>query len=1056
MKFLNELEEWFLAFWVIRYKVTYLVALIILIFWVIAVNDLPKESDPEVNLPLVSISTEYDWVSAVNIDEDITEEIEDSLTDIEGISSINSTSSEWRSNIRIEFDDGYDVDEKFDEVQDAVDSVSLPNWIDDDPEVNQASFTSTDMFTVILYAPEDEFEFSDLLDISETFKDNTSSDTSIKEVTIDTNTVYDIRVILSKEKLDSLGLSISDISSTISNNDVDSPIWTYQINWNDYSFSLSWKLENYNDILNIDILVWDSFIKLWDVADIDLYYWDEIINKFGQYQDSWYIYIGLTYSKLSGSNIFDVAPKAKSIVEEEIEKSIYDWVNYYYTNDESESVTDDFNSLYQNAFTTLILVFCALVFFVWFRESVIATIILPLAFLLSFIVVNYMWETLNQLTSFAFVLAFWIAIDTIIIVVEWAAEKVKQWFNPKTATLLALKEFKSPIIVGTLTTISAFIPILTLPGVMGIFLAYIPLVVFVTLVSTLIISFTVAWAIFTWLSKTKKEYEVFEEMERVMPENEMELLNLERKWKTEKNHSSRNIREKLYDYYSAKYKLIITKLLKNKFTRTLTTITPIIILIVFCVTLLPKLWFELFPTAAQDAISLTVTWPEKYEPSDMEEQIDYIDEVISNRSEILDYTLSVSWNKISMSMNLTDSLLRDSNGELWNTELQTYFTDLFKSEFASDGFNVWASSRRRWPSSSDPVWIYLTTTSASLYNDLIELSYDFEDYLTENELVSSVTNSASNPMWEVKFEVNSKQAALLWLTEKEIFSQVSSSIRWTTVTSITWISDDNDVIVYFDQFLDEVKPSDIENIKIYSWGKVIKAWSVIDYSITKTSPTIVRWDWDIQVWISASVYDTSNTTQVQTELQEFAKQYDFPAWITYKNWWENEENSDLIWSVFTWLFVAFFLIFFVLVYQFNSYVQPAAIMYSVLLSLIWVIFGLYVTWNPLSMTVWIWFISLMWIVVNDAIIMIDKINWNLEKWMDLKLWIIEWSVSRLNPVLVTTITTAAWILPIAFQDVFWAWLWFTIAFGLTTWSLMTLFVIPTLYYFIESFGSKTK
>ena len=159
--------------------------------------------------------------------------------------------------------------------------------------------------------------------------------------------------------------------------------------------------------------------------------------------------------------------------------------------------------------------------------------------------------------------------------------------------------------------------------------------------------------------------------------------------------------------------------------------------------------------------------------------------------------------------------------------------------------------------------------------------------------------------------------------------------------------------------------------------------------------------------------------------------------------------AELINSVITGVFLAFFFIFGILVYQFNSYGQPAVILYSVFMSLIWVILGLYITGNPLSMPVGVGFISLMWIVVNDAIVMIDKINKNLSKGMELKTSIVEWAVSRLNPILVTTITTIAGILPIALQDVFWAGLWYTVAFGLFTGSFMTLFAVPTLYYSLE-------
>ena len=160
----------------------------------------------------------------------------------------------------------------------------------------------------------------------------------------------------------------------------------------------------------------------------------------------------------------------------------------------------------------------------------------------------------------------------------------------------------------------------------------------------------------------------------------------------------------------------------------------------------------------------------------------------------------------------------------------------------------------------------------------------------------------------------------------------------------------------------------------------------------------------------------------------------------------NEENKDLLISIMKSLFIALFLIFSILVFQFNSFAQPAVVLYSVILAMVWVNIGLYITSNPYSMAFMIWFIALMWVVVNDAIILIDRINNNLAKWID-NLHAVIWAgKTRLQPIIVTTLTTVFWILPLALKDEFWAWLWYTIVFWLFAWSAMTLFVIPSLYY----------
>ena len=151
------------------------------------------------------------------------------------------------------------------------------------------------------------------------------------------------------------------------------------------------------------------------------------------------------------------------------------------------------------------------------------------------------------------------------------------------------------------------------------------------------------------------------------------------------------------------------------------------------------------------------------------------------------------------------------------------------------------------------------------------------------------------------------------------------------------------------------------------------------------------------------------------------------------------------------------MIFVILVLLFNSFAQPLIILYSVVLALLGVNIGLFImnvlndlgvfyAKIPYSLPFGIGFIALTGIVVNDAIILIDKINRNIKIGMEAIPTVIEAGRSRLQPIILTTLTTVFGLLPLAYQDEFWAGLSFTVVFGLFAGSAMTLFVIPALYY----------
>ena len=233
--------------------------------------------------------------------------------------------------------------------------------------------------------------------------------------------------------------------------------------------------------------------------------------------------------------------------------------------------------------------------------------------------------------------------------------------------------------------------------------------------------------------------------------------------------------------------------------------------------------------------------------------------------------------------------------------------------------------------------------------------------------------------------------------------------------------------------------------------------------LKKSVSSIWRIDWKVVISIWSEVKEWVLPTEIQPKLEEFAESYSYPQNISFMKSWESEENKDLIVSTFKSLLIAMFLIFSILVFQFNSFIQPLIVLYSIVLALLGVNIWLYATWNPYSMPFAIWFIALTWVVVNDAIILIDRINRQIQNKLKnsktsdidyLEQIIIAWK-SRLQPIIVTTVTTIFGVLPLALQDEFWAGLGFTIIFWLFVWSFMTLVVIPILYQILV-LGRKKK
>lgn len=200
------------------------------------------------------------------------------------------------------------------------------------------------------------------------------------------------------------------------------------------------------------------------------------------------------------------------------------------------------------------------------------------------------------------------------------------------------------------------------------------------------------------------------------------------------------------------------------------------------------------------------------------------------------------------------------------------------------------------------------------------------------------------------------------------------------------------------------------------------------------------------ITVGADTLDGVSASETQAKFVEFAKAYTFPSGISYSAGGENQENAELITAILSAFFIAMLAIFAILTLQFNSFKQPIIVLYSVIMSLPFVFAGLLLTNNQISLPFGIGFIAFTGIAVNHGIILIDAININLKKGMHGITALVEAGSSRLEPMVLTTLTTCLGILPLALRDAFWAGLGFTIIFGLFSCTLLTLFIVKGIYY----------
>ena len=1041
-KIKQELESGFFGFWTKYLRVSILVLILLIVWGIFSLYMIPKESSPKVDIWYISITTIYQWVSPMDIDTLITDKIEKQIKDINGIKKITSTSSVWVSNTVVEVKTWYKSKDVMSDIKSEVDKVSLPSSVEK-PTVTEITNSSELLYFVYVFWDEKKFSKFDLIQKWKYLKNKLEASSSVSKVTLVPAWDYKINVLIDKSKLEQLGISLTEIASAIRANNKNTPIWNYNI-WDlNYDFRFDWELTNVDDLKKVIVKSsWSSVLRLEDIATFDLAYNDKSENKYWNKQTNWNNFIQLQVDK-SSIWVFTAAAETKPLIDNLFKNDPeLKWLSYSYSTDLSEYIIDDYKSLANTWLQTLVLVFVTILFFISFKESLIATLVLPLSFFVTFIFLYYAWYSLNFMTNFSLVLSLTIWIDTIIVIVEWASEKQKLGYDKKYAILLAIKEFNAPLISGTLTTLVVFLPMLSLPWVMWKFLTYIPLTVFSTLLAWLIIALTISSAVFMMFARGLNYYFREEEVEKNMTPEQKLFLDSQREGKFEMEHSKLWLKWRTLAWMWKMYYNYLEKTLKSKWKKKFIIWLPIVLTVLSLVFLSPLVWFKFYSWDDLGTINITITWKQWATEKSFQKYLPELDKTISKTKDLKSYSISTSWNKIKIDVNTVKK--EERTQEIEKTEKELASSLEFMS---SHWFDVAVVTQSNWPPSSGWVlWVKLVSTNASRLEELKKVSDDFEKFFKSLKWTKNVKNSSSDTPWQFVFKFDEAKLSQLWLTSNDMLWEIYPYVNGMEAWSIKSKFEDNNIVLKIKDFEDGFSPDDLLNIMVNTRAGKVRIWDVAAYNFTKSVSAVNRENNKISISVTSDIEEWYLPTDLQPQLDKFMQNYKYPEGISYEVWWENADNAELITAMISAFFLSLFMMFAILVVQFNSYKQPGLILFSVLLSVLWVNIWLYLTGTPYWMMFMIWFIALAWIVINDAIILVDRANRNLAKGLEPAYAIATAWQSRLQPILVTTITTVLWVWPMALQSPMWAWLGYTIMFGILAWSLLTIFCIPLIYH----------
>jgi multidrug efflux pump subunit AcrB len=1058
-------------------------AVIIIVFGVYSYLVLPRENEPDITIPYVFVSTNYKGVSPTDIETSITIEIENKLKGLDGVKKIQSVSSEGLSSINIEFITGTDIDQALQDVKDKVDEAKgeLPADLENDPAVFEVNLSE---MPIAVYSLSGTCGLPCLKDIAEDLKDDIEGIPGVLEAEITGGLEREIRVEVIPEKLAFYGMSIASFQEKLYSENQNTSGGAIRMGDGRFQLQVPGEFKSPDEIYGLVLGTHNGQpVYLKDLAIVIDGYKEESSRSRLDGTSA----VSIAVKKRSGENIIAISKK----VDELIEKDKATWprnTEVVKVMDKASDIEGMVADLENNILTGLLLVVLVIFFVMGFRNAVLVSMAIPFSMFLSFTVLYLMDITLNIVVLFSLTLALGMLVDNAIVIVENIYRYMEQGAPRLEAAKRATSEVAYPVIGSTLTTLAAFSPMLFWPGLMGEFMGYLPLTLIVTLSSSLFVAMVINPALASLFMKvkggtSKKDLSI----EEIAAAGEKPVA----------------IKGRLLAGYSRVLRIALLR--------------PVAVIMIACgfLILLFQGWMlavglekpvEFFPDLQPKSIYVNVEPPEGAD-------LEYTDRIIKRvEAAITGATLNVQASDLDTAELYGEAYVpkehRKADGSIFmgpsdlgnikniytkavttpgseamfsaNTpnNIGVRFIDLDERLRSSNetmdeirkrvagipGAKITIAAAEEGPPTGAPINIEIAGDEVVV---LGKISKQIKAIVSQIPHVVDVRNDYSEGTPSIQVVIDRQKAALFGLTTDMIGFALKTAYNGLDVSSFRESNDDYDITVQLSE--EDRRMTDVlrELMIPVPSGEMVPLSTLADIEYTGAIGNIVRIDNQRVVTVKANVDETKIPGPVaRVQAEKLLNDLPLPPGYSLKftgEMQEQQESQDFLAKAFI---VALFLIFFVLVSQFNSVTKPIIIMTSVILSLGGAFLGLAVFRQPFGIIMTgVGVISLAGVVVNNAIVLIDYINKLRNRGLEVRDAVVAAGATRLRPVILTAVTTILGLLPmvtgvsfdfhkmgiswVSESSQWWQSMAIVVVFGLMVATFLTLVVVPTLYSFLE-------
>ena len=1136
-------KEFGLSSWAINNKTTmYVLILVIFYLGLVAFFNMPRENFPEVNETKIYVSTVYPGNTAEDIEKLITDPIEDKLKTVSNMVDITSTSQEDYSMVIVEFDENITVDQAKQKVKDEIDSETSsedwPTFNGAKVEPNIFELSLSEEMPILNINISGDYPIEKLKEYAEYLQDRIENLIEIKKADIRGAQDKEVEIAVDIYKMMASEVTFNDIIGAINNGNMTMSAGNLIASGQRRTIRILGEIESPSQLENFVVKSENGeAIYLKDVATVA--FKEEDKTTFArEYGDP---VVMLDVKKRVGKNMVDAVDQIKVIVKNAKDDYFPKDLKVTIANDQSSVTIGQVDDLVNNIIFGVILVVTVLMFFLGFKNAIFVGFAIPMSMFMSLMILNLLGHSLNTMVLFGLIMGLGMLVDNGIVVVENVYRLMdEEGMSRLEAAKKGISEIAFPIIISTATTVAAFIPLGLWPGIMGEFMMILPITLSVVLGSSLFVAiFFNSVLVSQFMSIEDKDMPlkkiitstsimailgliVFFVAGEYRALGTLMLFTAIMLWvyrlflRKMANNFQNNTLVKLENWYERQ----LRRALSGRMPIALTVGTFVLLILAFVAfgasLATQRTKVEFFPDNKPNQIIVYIEYPQgtaidktnaitkeiesrvykvldnsQYKEGDynflVESAVSQVGEGAGNPQ-----TDGGSAAEMPHKAKITASMRefkyrKGEDSELLRQKVQEALVGIYPGVLISVEKNMDG------PPAGAPINIELEGDD---YNELINTAENMREFINEKNIagIDELKIDVNKDKPTMRVTIDRKKAGELGVSAAQVGRQLRNSIFGAKAGVYKEGGDDFDIYVRFNEenryntsalFNQNITFRDnTGKLKDIPLSTLVKfennsGFSAIKHKSTKRVVTVY----------SALAPGYTDAGAIVTQVQNEMKSYEgLPENIKIDYTGQIEEQNKQMAFLMGAFFTGLLLIFFILIFQFNSVSKPAIIMMAIFLSFIGVFGGIVITGSAfVIMMTMVGIISLAGIVVNNGVVLLDyaqllvdrkknELDIDIDDYLevnDLFESIVKAGKARLRPVLLTAITTILGLIPLAiglninfftlFKDfnpniymggdnvVFWGPLAWTVIYGLLVATFLTLIFVPVMFFLTMKF-----